>query len=124
MSRDMQHLDIKRVTDRHPHFKVKKLADRAAHAKQLLAAGQFPDGMLAEPGSTRAGARAAMAAWPPGPWAWISCRTSSSAREQSGRASRRHRNHRTRGLEVTALVVTCSERGAVTTSGIAAEPDG
>jgi multiple sugar transport system substrate-binding protein len=42
---------IKRITDRYPDIKVKKLvaptADRTGYAKQLLASGQFPDVMIA-----------------------------------------------------------------------------
>lgn len=42
---------IKRITDKYPDIKVKKLvaptADRTGYAKQLLASGQFPDVMIA-----------------------------------------------------------------------------
>ncbi|GAA2431349.1 extracellular solute-binding protein [Actinomadura vinacea] len=43
--------NIKRVTDRHPDIKVRKLVaptqDRTAYAKQLLTSGQFPDVLVA-----------------------------------------------------------------------------
>src|SRR6266545_1298634 len=43
--------NIKRVTDKYPDIKVKKIVsptqDRTAYAKQLLTSGQFPDVLIA-----------------------------------------------------------------------------
>jgi multiple sugar transport system substrate-binding protein len=61
---------IKRVTDKHPEIKVRKLVSstadgRTAYAKQLLQSGQFPDVMIAV---TPAGFAEAgnLYAWQPG----------------------------------------------------------
>lgn len=59
---------IKRVTDKYPDIKVKKLvapnADRTAYAKQLLASGQLPDVLIAV-SAVDVGAGQNLYAWQP-----------------------------------------------------------